>query len=206
MSTDNDGAYEPLLPLDLPALPYPDGGQRSSGWSGSDTSHERALARDADGTTSERQRRVLEYLRRQGRDGATWKEVSGYFAWHHGQASGALSTLHKERHIARLAVERRSRCAVYVLPEHVEGRATEEQGRKATQERKHTGPHAVTEEWRVLATYRYARASRSVTQEATYANIDEARFAADTHERHPYAEEVRVQHRFVTEWKDAEDA
>jgi hypothetical protein len=48
--------------------------------------------------------------------------------WHHGQASGALSDLHKAGLIARL-VERRNRCSVYVLPEHVGGRATAAHGR-----------------------------------------------------------------------------
>jgi hypothetical protein len=118
------------LLADEPVLPYPDGPTRhSSGWSGSDTSHERALTEDADGTTSDRQRRVLLHLTARGSEGTTWKELGNALGWHHGQASGALSNLHKEGHVARLATVRRSRCAVYVLPHHVDGRETATQGR-----------------------------------------------------------------------------
>jgi hypothetical protein len=64
--------------------------------------------------------------------GATWKDVAGRYDWHHGQASGALSTLHKEGRVARLAEERRTKCAVYVLPEHVGERPTAAHGRQET--------------------------------------------------------------------------
>lgn len=126
--------YEPTLPI----LPYGDADTgRSSGWSGSDTSRDRAHAEDASGTTTERQRKVLLYLASRGIEGATWKDLATYYGWHHGQASGALSVLHKEGHIARLADERRSRCAVYVLPEKVHGRATVTQGRQSPTEPKY---------------------------------------------------------------------
>lgn len=124
-------AWEPELPLEppaepgLPLLPY----AGTSGWSGSDTSRERAVAEDSNGTTTDRQRRVLGYLRNAGLEGLTWKELAEYMHWHHGSASGVLSVLHKEGHIARLATQRRHRCAVYVLPEYVQGRATAAQGR-----------------------------------------------------------------------------
>ena len=127
--------------LDLPEKPY-DG---TSGWSGSETSRERAVREDGDGTTSERQHAVLALLGARERTGATWKEVAQVEGWHHGQASGALSTLHKVGRIARLAHERRDRCSVYVLPEHVNGRETVAQGRRSAD------PDVVRrEEWRIV--------------------------------------------------------
>jgi hypothetical protein len=117
-----------IEPDALPALPY----AGTSGWSGSDTSRERQEAQDGDGTTSARQRRVLTWLAERGPVGATWKDVAGRYDWHHGQASGALSTLHKEGRVARLAEERRTKCAVYVLPEHVGDRPTAAHGRQET--------------------------------------------------------------------------
>ena len=134
MTTEQHGAaWEPTL-LDLPGgpvLPYPDRETgRSSGWSGSETSAERAHTEDANGTTSERQQTVLLWLNLRRSAGATWKELAEAKGWHHGQASGVLSGLHKERRIARLAEERRHRCAVYVLPQWVADRPTVEQGRE----------------------------------------------------------------------------
>lgn len=108
----------------LPELPY----AGTSGWSGSETSHERAVSEDESGTTTERQGRVLAILAAAGRVGATWREVADSTGWHHGQASGALSVLHKRDRVARLA-ERRNKCQVYVLPEYVDGRETKPHGR-----------------------------------------------------------------------------
>lgn len=119
----------PLFDLDQtgrPLLPY----AGTSGWSGSDTSKARAVTADRDGTTSARQKAVLELLSWQGSLGVTWREVADRLDLHHGSASGVLSVLHKEGVIARLA-EARDRCKVYVLPSYVEGRATEPHGRKA---------------------------------------------------------------------------
>lgn len=96
----------------------------TSGWSGSATSRERAERDDADGTTTERQRAVLALLSDRRWVGATYAEVGRTYGWHHGQASGALSVLHKAGRVARLAKHRRGRCAVYVLPEHVQDRTT----------------------------------------------------------------------------------
>lgn len=111
----------------LPETPY----AGTSGWSGSQTSRERAEDEDRGGVTTERQRVVLVLLNARGSLGATWRELAQVEGWHHGQASGALSTLHKTGHIARLATERRERCSVYVLPEFVGERETAEQGRAA---------------------------------------------------------------------------
>lgn len=109
----------------LPETPY----AGTSGWSGSDTSRERAEDADADGTTTERQAKVLAILGARGSVGATWREIARDTGWHHGQASGALSVLHKQGRIVRLAVVRRERCAAYVLPEWVEGREAAAHGR-----------------------------------------------------------------------------
>lgn len=107
-----------------PVTPY----AGTSGWSGSSTSEDRARTADADGTTSERQRRVVVMLARAGATGLTVKEVRHDTGWHHGQASSMLSVLHKEGVIQRLSATR-DRCKVYVLPEWLEGREIEPPGR-----------------------------------------------------------------------------
>jgi hypothetical protein len=119
----NDGTCLWCNPL--PVLPY----AGTSGWSGSDTSKARAVTADRDGTTTARQMRTLSLLRDAGVTGLTWKEMSDITGEHHGQVTGSLSNLHKEGLIARLS-ESRLRCKVYVLPENVNGRDTESQGRK----------------------------------------------------------------------------
>jgi hypothetical protein len=105
-----------------PTLPYETAdGERTAGWSGSDTSHERAVRERDSGTVSERQRRAIDLIARQTGHGMTWKELSDATGWHHGQASGVLSNLHQEGIIDRLTV-RRHNCLVYVNPRYVEGR------------------------------------------------------------------------------------
>jgi hypothetical protein len=112
--------------LRIPLLPY----AGTSGWSGSDTSRARAVRADSDGTTSAHQQRALEYLSRRGFVGATWRDLADEYGWHHGTASGVLSVLHREGVIARLS-ESRNRCKVYVLPDYLGARTTEQHGRKA---------------------------------------------------------------------------
>ena len=104
----------------LPLTPY----AGTSGWSGSDTSRDRAVSADRSGATARRQSDTLAFLRRMGAIGATWKEIAAEFDWHHGQASGVLSVLHKEDRIKRLS-ETRLRCKVYVHPDWTVGRACE---------------------------------------------------------------------------------
>ena len=114
---------------DQPILPYGAEDDRTSGFTaGVSTSEERARRADADGITSKRQADVLAMLNRLGPIGATWHRVAERFDLHHGQASGVLSGLHKAGKIARLT-ERRNRSFVYVLPEYVNGRDTQQQGR-----------------------------------------------------------------------------
>jgi hypothetical protein len=115
----------------LPELPYGGRADPNSGWSGSETSAERAHTRDTDGTTADLQRRTLVWLGRRGSRGATWKELADAAHVHHGSASGVLSVLHKAGRIARLA-DKRSRCKVYVLPEYVAGRTVEAAGSSST--------------------------------------------------------------------------
>ena len=127
------------LPMNPPpVLPYGGEDDPNSGYAaGAATSEERARRDDADGTTSKRQAKTLWALGAEdgggrggtGREyGLTWKELADVGGWHHGQASGVLSNLHKAGKIARLT-ERRNRCFIYVLPEYVNSRETQEQGR-----------------------------------------------------------------------------
>jgi DNA-binding MarR family transcriptional regulator len=104
---------------ELPLLPY----AGTSGWSGSDTSRERARQQDSDGTTANRQTLTLRIIWDEAQyDGITWAELSEKTGWHHGSASGVLSVLHKEGLIERLKGSKRNKCAIYVSPVHVNGR------------------------------------------------------------------------------------
>jgi hypothetical protein len=105
----------------MQTLEFPYAG--TSGWAGSETSRERAEQQDQDGTFSKRQKQTMQELWQVGSMGLTWRELAFTFNLHHGQASGVLSVLHKAEKISRLE-ERRNRCAVYVLPEFVNGRET----------------------------------------------------------------------------------
>ena len=94
---------------DQPVLPY----AGTSGWSGSETSKQRAVQNDKDGTTKKRQVETLNLILQTGYFGMTWKELSDLTDWHHGTASGVLSVLDKHGFIVRLK-ETRNRCSVYV--------------------------------------------------------------------------------------------
>lgn len=118
--------------LQLPLTPY----AGTSGWRGSDASRERAIAEDANGATSQRQRVSLHRVRTQGERGLTWKELSEIENWHAGQCSSSLSILHKEGFIYRLT-EKRNRCSIYVTEEYIKGRETSE--RKVQNTCKHCG-------------------------------------------------------------------
>ena len=108
-----------------PVTPY-DGGT-SSGHSGTDTSAARAGRNDTDGTTAHVQDAVMALAAASGVPGLTIRELRQAMPdHHHGTLSGALSVLHKVGNLHRLT-ERRDRCAVYVHPLHLNGRATEQQ-------------------------------------------------------------------------------
>lgn len=105
----------------------------SSGHSGTDTSRERAEREDADGTTGDLQRLVRGAVSASDTRGVTVAELRDYFSdRHHGSLSSALTNLHRAGRIARLT-EVRGRCKVYVLPDCIEGRETEQpsMGRRA---------------------------------------------------------------------------
>lgn len=69
--------------------------------------------------------------------------MSSQTGWHHGQASGVLSVLHKAGRVVRLR-EVRGRCKVYVLPQFADGRAVEAHGnRRGAAERE----RAAVAEW-----------------------------------------------------------
>ena len=104
-----------------PVAPY----AGTSGWSGSDTSKERVIREDEDGTTSKRQNDALNALFDTGEKGLTWNELAKWYEWHHGQASGVLSVLHKANLIVRLKA-RRNKSAIYVLPNYINGREISE--------------------------------------------------------------------------------
>lgn len=118
-------------------LPY----AGTEGWSGSDTSRERAYADATDGTAGRRQRAVIDFLAGQEFDGATWAEVAYHLGLHHGQASASLSSLHLAGRLERLA-ERRGRSQIYVLPQYVGDRAISAHRTN----RAHIDKHAVWEE------------------------------------------------------------
>ena len=103
----------------IPELPY----AGTSGWSGSDTSRDRAEHNDGSGKTKKHQRETLALLAASCAEGLTWKELSEATGWHHGTASGALSVLHKTGLIKRLA-QHRDGSAIYVMPAWVLFRET----------------------------------------------------------------------------------
>lgn len=55
--------------------------------------------------------------------GLTWRDLATVTGWHHGEASSALSNLHRQGRVERLAFKRDG-CGVYVTPANVDGRAT----------------------------------------------------------------------------------
>lgn len=102
---------------DLPALPY----NGTEGYSGGDSSRERAEREAASGEATERQKQIIEILRERRSAGATYREVGDELGEGHGSVSGSLSTMQQEGHITRLK-QRRHRCEIYILEEFVNGR------------------------------------------------------------------------------------
>ena len=104
-------------------------GETTDGWSGSDASHERASIEALTGTAGRRRQEVWNYVRMSGLRGVTWAEVADAMNLHHGQATGALSNLHKAGKIVRLR-EKRGKSSIYVLPHAADGRETVAHGRR----------------------------------------------------------------------------
>lgn len=94
-------------------LPY---GGHSGHVANSETSTERAFAEDANGETSQRLTNILAALHKYP-EGLTWVELGARFDLHHGQISGALSTLHRLGEVFMLKAKR-DRCHPYVHAAH----------------------------------------------------------------------------------------
>ena len=100
-------------------LPY----AGTSGWSGSDTSYQRAIDNDKSGATSKNQALFLSDLLFSGEIGLTAREWGEVHNFEHQTYSSIPSVLHLSGLVVRLT-ERRGRHQVYVLPNYVNGRAT----------------------------------------------------------------------------------
>lgn len=96
------------LLAELPVTPYAGTG----GWSGTDTSRARAEDDKTSGRLSQRQQDVLRALYDQP-EGLIWSEIADALRLHHGQASGALSNLHKAGLVFQLTAPR-NKCLPYV--------------------------------------------------------------------------------------------
>jgi hypothetical protein len=106
-----------------PTLGYNDTGGYDSN---SDTSREAAYHDLVTGITAKAQRLTMILAYQQGKHGITIAELrEAKGALHHGKMSSALTNLHKGGRLARLA-ERRGRCHVYVVPEFVDERETQQ--------------------------------------------------------------------------------
>jgi len=90
----------------------------TAGYSGTDTSEERARREVENGSLSFRLHEVKMLLVRRGFHGATSSEVEDQLRIHHGQASSALTNLHKSGLIARTA-HRRDGSKVYKDPSYL---------------------------------------------------------------------------------------
>jgi hypothetical protein len=90
-------------------LPY----NGTAGWSGTDTSQQRAIDNIHSNREENNQQLALRILKNRGTEGATWKELAIDTGWHHGTASGVLSVLHQSGAIVRLHTAR-NRCKIYV--------------------------------------------------------------------------------------------
>ena len=107
---------------ELPAVAY----AGTSGWSGTDTSRERAERNDANGTTSTTQKLILDAVECSGVDGMTVADIRWQFPEkHHGTLSGALTNLHMEGRLLRLKAKRLG-CKIYVAPCNQSGRDIEQ--------------------------------------------------------------------------------
>lgn len=106
---------------ELPALAY----AGTSGWSGTDTSRERAKRNDATGRTATTQKAILDAVECSGFDGMTVAEIRQQFPdRHHGTLSGALTNLHMEGRLFRLKAKRMG-CKIYVVPRYQSNRDIE---------------------------------------------------------------------------------
>ena len=106
----------------LPVTPY----NGTGGWSGTQTSKDRAERMVSSGELSRTQAIVVQQLAYKQMDGCTVHEISiptedGQGWMHHGSVSGALSNLHQHGKISRLA-SKRNNCHIYCLNTFVRDR------------------------------------------------------------------------------------
>lgn len=118
-------------------VPY---GNTGSGHAGNDTSRDRQEIQDASGLTGRRQKATLEAIELSAKYGVTSAEMEDLLGVGHGQASSALSHLHRAGHIRRIK-ERRNKQEIYVLPEHV-GDRKESPYNPRPEQRKHPRFHS----------------------------------------------------------------
>lgn len=117
-------------------IPY---GTAGSGHAGNDTSKERQEKADASGLTLTRQKATLEAVELSAGHGVTSAEMEDLLGIGHGQASSALSHLHRAGRIRRIK-ERRNKQEIYVTAEHVGDRV--ESPYNPRPERKHPKFHS----------------------------------------------------------------
>jgi len=91
------------------SLPY----NGTAGYVRTPASRERAVREVRTGVLSERLQRIESLLLLRGRQGMTWVEVAQNLGLHHGQASGALSTMHRLGVVFALRAKHH-RCHPYV--------------------------------------------------------------------------------------------
>ena len=97
-------------------IEYPNG--HGSGHAGNESSKDRQVREDATGLTKQRQQLALEAVTESGERGITSGELENLLGIGHGQASSALSHLHRAGRIKRIT-ERRMKQELYVLAENV---------------------------------------------------------------------------------------
>lgn len=101
-------------------IEYPNG--HGSGHAGNASSKDRQVREDASGLTKQRQQLTLEAVTDAAHRGITSGELENLLGIGHGQASSALSHLHRAGRIKRIK-DRRMKQEIYVLAEHVGDRA-----------------------------------------------------------------------------------
>jgi len=91
----------------------------TAGWSGTETSKNRAMVNLRTGKEYNNQQKALALLKDARTNGLTWKELSEHTGMHHGTASGVLSVLHKAGAILR-TINVRNGCKIYCSIEYRE--------------------------------------------------------------------------------------
>lgn len=118
-------------------IEYPNG--HGSGHAGNDSSKDRQVREDASGLTKQRQAMTLDAVTKAMGRGITSGELENFLGIGHGQASSALSHLHRAGRIKRIK-DRRMKQEIYVLAEHVGGR--KESPYTPREQRKHPKFHS----------------------------------------------------------------